>query len=95
MDAGRIWEMRAAEKGPVMQDAKTDLRATSEAIEDDAQHLADLEARKLSLDPEDPEVDKLSIDVQELVGTIGHKAAAERELAEEIGEGEATGNGES
>jgi hypothetical protein len=68
-----------------MPDAKRDLRATSEAIRDDAQLLADLEAKKLSLDPADPEVDKLSVVIQELVRRIGHKAAAERELAEEIG----------
>ena len=68
-----------------MPDARSDLRATSESIQDDAQTLADLEARKLSLDPADPEVDRLSVEVQQLVRTIGHKAAAERELADEIG----------
>jgi hypothetical protein len=68
-----------------MPDAKRDLRATSEAIRDDAELLSDLEARKLSLDAADPEVDRLSIEIQELVRTIGHKATAERELAEEIG----------
>lgn len=59
-----------------MPDATNDLRATSEAIQDDAQRLADLEARKLSLDPADPEVDRLSGEVQELVERIRHKAAA-------------------
>ena len=73
-----------------MSDAKDDLRVTSEAVRDDAERLADLEARKLSLDPADPEVDQLSREVQELVRTIGHKAAAERELAEEIGGAEAS-----
>lgn len=68
-----------------MPDAKSDLRATSEAIRDDAHLLSDLEARKLSLDAADPEVDRLSIEIQELVRTIAHKATAERELAEEIG----------
>jgi hypothetical protein len=69
-----------------MSDATSDLRATSEAIRDDAHLLAELEARKLSLDSADPEVDRLSVEIQELVRTIGHKASAERELAEEIGE---------
>lgn len=68
-----------------MADARNDLRATSEAIRDDAQLLSDLESRKLSLDPADPEVDRLSIEIQQLVRTIDHKATAERELAEEIG----------
>ena len=68
-----------------MPDAEMDLRATSEATQVDAQELADLEARKLALDPADPEVDRLSIEIQEHVRRIGHKAAAERELAEELG----------
>jgi hypothetical protein len=79
-----------------MPDAESDLRATSEAIQDDAQLLADLEARKLSLDPGDPEVDKLSTAIQQLVRKIDHKAIAERELAEEIDEAEPTADhGES
>ena len=78
-----------------MPDARRDLRATSEAIRDDAHLLADLEAQKLSLDPADPEVDKLSIEIQELVRTIGHKAAAERQLAEEIGGADPADNGTS
>lgn len=72
-----------------MTDAQEDLRTTSEAIQDDARLLADLEARKLSLDPSDPEVDRLSIAVQQLVQTISHKAAAELELAAEIGDAKA------
>lgn len=68
-----------------MSDAESDLRVTSEAIQDDAQLLADLEAKKLSLDPSDPQVDALSLAIQELVARIDVKAAAERELAEEIG----------
>jgi hypothetical protein len=70
-----------------MSDTESDLRATSEAIQADAQELADLEARKLALDPADPEVDRLSIEIQEHVRRIAHKAAAERELAEELGHG--------
>ena len=73
-----------------MTDARDDLRATSEAVRDDAERLAELEATKLSLDPADPEVDRLSREVEELVRTIGYKAAAERELAAEIEEGEET-----
>lgn len=78
-----------------MPDARRDLRATSEAIRDDAQLLADLEARKLSLDAADPEVDRLSIEIQQLVRTIGHKAAAERQLAAEIGADAIEDNGVS
>ena len=75
-----------------MPDAQQDLRATSEAIQDDAHLLADLEAKKLSLDPADPEVDRLSIAIQQLVATISHKAAAELELAAEMGEELASGD---
>ena len=73
-----------------MTDANDDLRATSEAVRDDAQRLAELEATKLSLDSADPEVDRLSREIQQLVRTIDHKAAAERELAAQIGHGEET-----
>ena len=69
-----------------MSDAEDDLRATSEAIQDDAHLLADLEAKKLALEPTDPEVDRLSLAIQQLVQTISHKAAAELELAAELGE---------
>lgn len=73
-----------------MPEAKDDLRATAEAVQDDAHRLADLEAKKLSLDPSDPEVDRLSREIHELAQTIGHKAEAERELAEEVGGAEGT-----
>jgi hypothetical protein len=69
-----------------MPDARKDLRATAEAIQDDALLLADLEARKLSLDPADPEVERLSVAVQQLVQKMSDKAAAELELAAEIGD---------
>jgi hypothetical protein len=69
-----------------MPDAELDLRATSESIQDDAEVLASLEAMKLSLNADDPEVDKLSEAIQRLVARIGVKATAERELAAEIGD---------
>jgi hypothetical protein len=65
-------------------DAKDDLRATSESIQSDAERLAALEARKQTLDPEDPEVLALSQQVEELTLRIRQQATAEREIAEEI-----------
>ena len=65
-------------------DARADLRATSEAIQDDAERLAELEARKRSLDTADPEVVELSQQIDMLARRIADKAAAERELSEEI-----------
>ena len=70
-----------------MQDAKDDLRATSDALEADATLLASLEARKQDLDPADPQVVELSRQVEDLVSRMGGKATAERELSEEIQEG--------
>jgi hypothetical protein len=67
-----------------MPETSDDLRATSESIEADARHLADLEERKQALAPEDPELLALSHEVEQLTIRLRHQAAAERELAEEI-----------
>ena len=71
-------------KGEGKTDARSDLRATSEAIQDDAERLAGLEARKRSLDAADPEVVDLSQQIETLARRMADKAAAERELSEEI-----------
>ena len=70
-----------------MADARDDLRATSEAIQDDAEQLADLEARKRSLDPTDPAVAELSRLIERLAESVASKATAERELSEELQQG--------
>jgi hypothetical protein len=67
-----------------MQDPEEDLRATSESIQDDADQLKRLEARKTSLDPTDPLVLDLSRQIESLVQRIAEKARAERDLSEEI-----------
>jgi hypothetical protein len=67
-----------------MPDARDDLRATSEAIEDDAERLRDLEVQKQALDPADPTVVALSKEAEDLTQGIAHKATSERELSEEI-----------
>jgi hypothetical protein len=67
-----------------MTDAREDLRATSEAIQDDAERIAGLEARKRSLDAADPEVVELSRQIEVLTRGMADKAAAERELTDEI-----------
>ena len=68
-----------------MSDAETDLKATSDAVLSDAMQVAELERRKQILDPTDPEVDRLSREIEELTRRLAHKATAERELSEEIG----------
>ena len=67
-----------------MPGAEEDLRATAEAILDDADQLKRLEARKVALDPADPLVLDLSRQIEALVGTIADKARAERELSEDL-----------
>ena len=72
-----------------MSDPVNDLRATSDAVLNDAQRLTDLETRKRSLDPADPEVDRLSREIEDLARRLSHKATAERELSDEIKDPEA------
>jgi hypothetical protein len=67
-----------------MRDAESDLRATSESIQDDAAQLKELEAQKRALDPADPRVAELSRRIEALAGTLSDKAQAETELSEEI-----------
>jgi hypothetical protein len=67
-----------------MPDASEDLRATSEAIQDDAERLADLESRKRALDAADPQVEELSREIETLTHGMADKATAERELSEEV-----------
>jgi hypothetical protein len=67
-----------------MPDARKDLRATSEAIQDDAERLAELEARKRTLVAADPQVEELSREIETLARVMADKATAERELSEEI-----------
>ena len=67
-----------------MPDAENDLRATAEAVQHDAERLVDLESRKRSLDPADPEVDRLSRQIEDIAHGLAHKTTAQRELSAEI-----------
>lgn len=67
-----------------MSDAHDDLRATSEAIQDDAERLAAMEEEKRSLDATDPRVEELSREIEALARAVRNKATAERQLSEEI-----------
>ena len=73
-----------------MSDPVNDLRATSDAVLNDAERLAELETRKRSLDPADPEVDRLSSEIEDLARRLSHKATAERQLSDEIKDTDAT-----
>jgi hypothetical protein len=67
-----------------MAEPRDDLRATAEAIQEDARQVEELEAEKLALDPADPRVVLLSEEVEALAGRLAHKAKAERDLSHEI-----------
>jgi len=69
-------------------EATEDLRATESAIQHDAARVADLEQQKAARDPSDPEVLKISHQVEQLAESLHDKATAERALAQEIQAGE-------
>ena len=61
-----------------------DLRSTQESILRDTAHLRAIETRKAELDPEDRRVPELSAEAERVAIAMRDKAAAERELAEQI-----------
>jgi hypothetical protein len=71
-----------------MPDPREDLRSTQESIRRDADRLKALEDEKAALDPGDPRVDELSEQVGRTTAGLQDKAEAERELSEDIQEGE-------
>lgn len=67
-----------------MRYARDDLRSTAEALQEDADLLAALEREKETLDASDPRMPDLARRVEELLRRMAAKAAAERELVDEI-----------
>ena len=66
-----------------MSDPEEDLRATAEAIADDATRLAAIEEEKAGLDADDPRMVELSVEGERLARAIVPKTQAELDLAEE------------
>jgi chromosome segregation ATPase len=64
--------------------SEQDLRATTEAIRSDATRLAEMEDAKLGLDPDDPQMDQMSVEAQRLASGIKDKSEAELELSERL-----------
>ena len=64
-------------------DADDDLKATSEDVVADAERLRDIEQRKQSLMPDDPELIELSEEAERIARGLVPKTVAERELAAE------------
>jgi len=67
-----------------MPNPRDDLRATEDSILTDATRVVALEKKKMSLDPGDPEVDRLSNKIERIAGGIEDKAKAEKVLSAEI-----------
>ncbi len=62
-----------------------DLRATNDAVQSDAQQLADLEAEKMTMKADDPALDRASEEAVRLGDRIARETRAERQLGDEIG----------
>ena len=65
------------------QKLSDDLHATSESIVADAKRVAEIEAQKEHLDPDDPRVHLLSVRSEKIVDAMRSKAAVETQLAKE------------
>jgi len=66
-----------------MGERQDDLRATGEDLIADAEELKRIEERKLQLGADDPEADRLALEGEQLLGEMGKKARAQRQLADE------------
>ncbi len=70
-----------------MSDAHDDLRATAEALQQDADQLEALEKEKEGLEPDDPRLAELSHRVEELLKRMATKSTVERALVDELQSG--------
>lgn len=86
MDIGRGRGEVAQRTGD--RDARDDLRATADAAARAAERLAEIERRKLSLDPHDPELQRLTDEASDLSRVLTVATQAEVEIAQELGRGE-------
>ena len=74
-----------------MPDLESDLRATAEDIAADAAELKAVEEEKATLEAEDPRVQELSATGERLARQLVPKTVADREITDEIAEGNAAG----
>lgn len=75
-----------------MSELEDDLQATSDALLDDLERMRTLEVEKRALDPLDPRVAALSLEIEELSRRTQVTSTAEREIVEEIQSGPANGD---
>jgi hypothetical protein len=66
-----------------MSDKQDDLRATAEDLIVDAERLKHVEERKLELDADDPKVERLADEGEQIVEEMLPKAGLQRQIAEE------------
>ena len=76
-----------------MTDSIDDLRATADDLAADAERLRDIERRKASMAPDDPELLELAAEAERLSKAMATKASVQRELAEVIADDEASAPG--
>jgi hypothetical protein len=62
---------------------REDLTATSESLKEDSRRLFDIEDEKQELDIDDPRLDELSSQAEQLAGEVQRKSRVERALSEE------------
>jgi hypothetical protein len=66
-----------------MSDKQDDLRATADDLIVDAERLKHVEERKLELDKDDPQVERLADEGEQIVEEMLPKAKLQRQIAEE------------
>lgn len=72
-----------------MPDLEDDLRATSDAMMHDLERMQRLEEEKRALEPDDPRLVALSVEIEELSRRTQTTSSAQREIAEELQQADA------
>lgn len=70
--------------GATRREREEDLKATSDAIQNDVDRLVAVERRKLSLASGDPQVDVLSDAAVDVADDLARKTRAERQLTDDL-----------
>ncbi len=87
----RTLDGRRQEHERAVPDPREDLRSTEDSMSRDAERVEALEDQQARLDPEDPRIDALADEVERLSAELRDKAAAERELSEQVGRSSSSG----
>jgi hypothetical protein len=66
-----------------MSDKRDDLRATAEDLIVDAERLRHVEERKLELDEDDPEIERLADEGEQITEEMLPKARLQRQISDE------------